>query len=107
MLDRGYDLVYGGTINTAWSLALERLTSRAPAAVQLLELCAHLGPEPIPLDLFADHAELLEPPLRLVIDGSDPHRDLDDTIAAVLAYSLARRRDDTLQIHRLVATVIR
>ena len=107
MLDRGLDMAYGGTINTAWSLALDQLSRSAPAAVQLLELCAQLGPDPIPIELFDDHPEVLEPPLRDVIDGTDPQSDLDDTIAAVLAYSLARRSDNTVQLHRLVATVIR
>lgn len=107
MLDRGADMAYGGTVNTALSLALEQLSRSAPAAVQLLELCANLGPDPIPIDLFEDHPDALQPPLRDVIDGTDPHSDLGDTIAALLAYSLARRSDDTLQVHRLVAAVIR
>jgi len=107
MLDRGDDITYGGTINTVWSLALERLSTSAPAAVQLLELCAHLGPDPIPIDLFADHPNALESPLREIVAGTDSRSDLDDTIAALLAYSLARRSDDTLQLHRLVIAVIR
>jgi hypothetical protein len=75
--------------------------------VALLDLAAHLGPEPIPLVLFADHPDLLDPPLRDVAAGTDPTADLDDTLGAVLAFSLARRSGDTIQLHRLVAAVIR
>jgi hypothetical protein len=106
MLAKGQDLIYGGTVDTAWALSLDALSRRAPAAVQLLELCAHFGPDPIPLALIRDHAEHLEPPFRGVVDG-EADADLDDTIGEVLAYSLARRTGDTLQLHRLVATVIR
>lgn len=103
MLARGEDVAYGGTIDTAWSLALDHLPSSDPAAVQLLEICAQLGPDPIPLALFLDHPELLDPPLRDVVEADD----LDDTIAAALSYSLARRDGDTIQLHRLVAAAIR
>jgi hypothetical protein len=107
MLDRGHDLAYGGSIATVWSLALDQLRSHHSAAVTLLDLCAHLGPEPIPLTLFTTHPDLLDPPLRDVIADTDPTTDVDDTLGAILAYSLARRTDDTIQLHRLVAAVIR
>jgi hypothetical protein len=107
MLAKGHDLAYGGSVDTAWSLALDRLSTQAPAAVALLDLCAHLGPDPIPLALFADHPDLLDPPLREVVAGTDPAADLDDIVGAVLAYSLARRNGDTIGLHRLVAAVIR
>ena len=41
------------TIATLWDIALERISREDPAAVVLLELCAYLAPEPIPLDLFS------------------------------------------------------
>ncbi|WP_322769851.1 FxSxx-COOH system tetratricopeptide repeat protein, partial [Frankia sp. Cr1] len=107
MLTKGTDLAHGGRIDTVWSLALDRLQQQAPAAVTLLDLCAHLGPEPIPLALFADHPDLLDPPLAEIVAGADPVVDLDDTLGAVLAYSLARRDTDTIGLHRLVAAVIR
>ncbi|WP_239333033.1 FxSxx-COOH system tetratricopeptide repeat protein, partial [Frankia sp. CiP3] len=107
MLTRGVDLVYGRTIDTVWSLALDRLRAHCPAAVAMLDLCAHFGPEPIPLALINDHPDLLGSPLHDVVAGTDPSADLDDILGAVLAYSLARRDSDTIQLHRLVAAVIR
>ena len=46
-----------------WDISLERITGENPAAVLLLDLCAYLAPEPIPLDLFTGHADLLPEPL--------------------------------------------
>ena len=107
MLARGHDLAHGGTIDTVWSLALDSLRDQEPAAVALLDLCAHFGPEPIPLALIEDHPDLLDEPLRHIVTCSDPATDLNDTLGAVLAYSLARRTGNTIQLHRLVAAVIR
>jgi hypothetical protein len=53
---------YHGRIDTTWALSLDRLRDEDPAAVRLLELAAFLAPEPIPLTLFGDHADLLEEP---------------------------------------------
>ncbi|WP_157891959.1 MULTISPECIES: FxSxx-COOH system tetratricopeptide repeat protein [Frankia] len=105
-LGKGDDLLYAGRVDTCWSISLDRLRDETPAAVALLELCALLAPEPIPLTLLTDHAHLLDPPLAAVTAGADPTVDLDDTLAAAGDYSLARRLGDTLVVHRLVQTVI-
>ncbi len=104
-LGKGDDPLYAGRIDTCWSVSLERLTTEAPAAVQLLELCALLAPEHIPMGLLGQ-PDLLEPPLSGIVAGDDPGVDLDDTIAALLDYSLARRIGDGLVVHRLVQTVV-
>jgi hypothetical protein len=70
----------------------------------LLELVAFLAPEPIPLFLISEHADLLEAPLRTV--ATDPDA-LADTLGALVGYSLARRSPDGFQLHRLVQAVIR
>jgi hypothetical protein len=106
-LPRGEDYAYGGTVDSVWSLALEQLEEKAPDAVQLLRLCAHLGPEPIPIPLISEHPELLDPPLREIVSGTHQTKDLDDTFGAILGYSLARRNGDTIQFHRLVQAAIR
>ncbi len=68
---RGADLYARGqvadrseTIATLWQISVGRITAENPAAVQLLGVCAYLAPEPIPLDLFTAHANLLPEPLR-------------------------------------------
>ncbi|WP_230202861.1 FxSxx-COOH system tetratricopeptide repeat protein [Parafrankia discariae] len=105
-LGKGDDPLYAGRVDTCWSMSLDRLTVDAPAAVQLLELCALLAPEPIPVTLFTGQPALFAPPLGDIAAGADLTGDLDDTIAAVLDYSLARRTGDSLVVHRLVQAVI-
>jgi TIR domain/Tetratricopeptide repeat len=107
MLGKGGDLVYGGTVDTAWSLALDQLTVRYPPAAVLLGLAGWLGPEPIPLGLFTDHPDLLPPPMAATVTGTDPGQDLDDVLGVILGFALARRTGNTLVVHRLVQAVIR
>jgi TIR domain-containing protein/tetratricopeptide repeat protein len=104
LLARGDVVGYSARLDTAWALSLERLSREDPAAVELLQLAAFLAPEPIPLALFGEHAELLEEPLRST--AADPDA-LTDTIGALVGYSLARRRPDGFQLHRLLQGVIR
>ncbi|MGY1683307.1 FxSxx-COOH system tetratricopeptide repeat protein [Geodermatophilus sp. SYSU D01176] len=104
LLTRGEVVGYSGRLDTAWALSLDRLRCEEPAAVQLLEIAAFLAPEPIPLCLFSEHAELLEEPLRSI--AADPDA-LADTVGVLVGYSLARRHCDGLQVHRLVQAVIR
>ena len=77
MLERGADpSAVRRTIGTLWQLSLDRLAEANPAAVQLIEICAQLAPEPIPLDLFTGHAsELPEPLARRGRRPSDLRRD--------------------------------
>jgi DNA-binding SARP family transcriptional activator len=104
LLARGDVLGYSGRIDTTWALSLERLCDQDPAAVQLLQLAAFLAPEPIPLSLIREHADLLDEPLRST--AADPDT-LADTVGALIGYSLARRSPDGFQLHRLVQAVIR
>jgi hypothetical protein len=97
-------LGYQGRLDTTWTLSLERLRTDSPAAVQLLELAAFLAPEPIPLQLFGQHPELLAEPLRSA--AADPDA-LDDAVGAMVGFSLARRQADAFQLHRLVQAAIR
>jgi hypothetical protein len=67
--------------------------------VQLLEMCAYLAPEPIPLDLFTAHRDLLPEPLSLM---ATDQLAFTDTVAVLVDYSLAKRSPAGLQLHRLV-----
>ena len=106
MLASGTDLAYGGNIDSAWSLALSQLTGQVPAAATLLQLCAFCAPEPIPLTLFRLSHEFLPAVLAEAIHGDDPNGSLDDLIAEILRFSMARRHGDALQLHRLMQDVI-
>jgi hypothetical protein len=104
LLARGDVVGYSGRVDTAWALSLERLRCEDPAAVQLLQLATFLAPEPIPLSLFGDHADVLDEPLRTV--AADPDA-LTDTLGSLVGYSLARRSPGGFQVHRLVQAVLR
>lgn len=107
-INRGEDLFYGGTVNTAWSLALEELERSAPATGQLLKLISYCGFEWVPLALFSDHSNELTGPLGAAI-GKDPASRLgfEEVVAAALLLSLIRRDDEKVIMHRVVQTVIR
>src|SRR3954449_11620454 len=72
---------YHGRVDTAWALSLERLHREDPAAVHLLQLAAFLAPEPIPLSLIGDHADVLDAPLHSV--AADPDG-LADTLGSLV-----------------------
>jgi len=92
------------TIATLWDIALQRISSEDPAAVVLLELCAYLAPEPIPLDLFSLHGDLLPEPLS---SAAADELAFNEVIGTLVDYSLAKRTQSGLQLHRLVQGVIR
>jgi hypothetical protein len=104
LLAKGDVLGYQGRLDTAWTLSLLRLRTDSPAAVLLLELAAFLAAEPIPLCLFTEHPEPLEEPLRTT--AADPDA-FADTLGLIVGFSLARRRPDGFQLHRLVQAAIR
>ena len=92
------------TITTLWDLSLERLREQAPAAVQLLDVCAYLAPVPIPEDLFTNHPDVLPEPLAAACQDKLA---FTDVVAAVVDYSLAKRTPTGLLLHRLVQAAIR
>ena len=101
---RGHAAGHPGTVATVWSVSFDRLQVSAPAAVQLLELCAWLAPEPIPLDLFTVHYDQLPEPLAGT--AADPVA-FNDAVGALTDYSLARRTGGSLIVHRLIQDVTR
>ena len=56
LLALGKPLAYQGTVDATFTLALDQLRATNPAAVQLLELCALLAPDEIPLPLLLEPA---------------------------------------------------
>jgi tetratricopeptide (TPR) repeat protein len=72
--------------------------------VALLEVCAFLGPEEIPRDLFGQR---LDPPAQgLEVLAADPFA-LDDAIAALRRYGLVKADEQALTVHRLLQQVVR
>jgi transcriptional regulator with XRE-family HTH domain/tetratricopeptide (TPR) repeat protein len=90
-------------VAATWTVALEAVTD--PAAVMLVRLWAHLGPEPIPLDLLgAEVAGLVPEPLATA--ARDPLL-LGDTVTHVSRLGLVRLTAGAVVMHRLVQAVLR
>jgi tetratricopeptide (TPR) repeat protein len=91
------------TVATTWQVSLERVQP-IPGAVPLLEVCAFLGPEAIPRQLFAQQ---LDPePEELVPLAEDPFA-LDEAVAGVRRYGLVKASEHAFVLHRLLRQVIR
>ncbi len=76
----------GDPIATLWDLSAGRIGAESLAAVQLLSVCAYLASEPVPLDLFTAHAELLPEPLSSA--AADPSA-FAGVLAVLTGYALA------------------
>jgi hypothetical protein len=98
---------YQRSVAAAWNVPLAKLRASHPAALQLLQVCAFFGPEPISRSLFTavrnapvpeDLGNALSQPIKLNL-----------AIREISRYSLARldHRSNTLQLHRLVQTVLK
>jgi hypothetical protein len=108
MLGKGYDLAYDGTVDTCWTLSVQKLDEGSPAASALLDICCQLASEPIPLFIFQDQPELLPAPLKDVVCAAvDPAASIDEIIGLLLKYSLVSRLGNAVTVHRLVAAVVR
>lgn len=87
-------------VATLWQLSVRKLEVEQPHARQLLEHCALLAPEPIPLDVFTGRTEPLNPA------AADPVA-WDTTVGALAGLGLARREASFLVLHRLVQAAVR
>jgi tetratricopeptide (TPR) repeat protein len=103
LLARGQPLAYQGTVDAAYTLALDQLRQTEPAAVQLLQLCALLAPDGIPVGRLLDKPDLLPGPLADA--ASDPMRRREVLGTLYQAALLTPDVDDTARLHRLVQTV--
>ncbi|MGH3784113.1 MAG: FxSxx-COOH system tetratricopeptide repeat protein [Pseudonocardiaceae bacterium] len=104
MLSKGRAMGYEHTLITVWTLAVDRVGEQRPAASELLGLCAYLAPDAIPLDLFTTHPDQL--PQALATAVGDP-LEWAETLGVLVDYSLARRSEHTISLHRLLQTALR
>jgi tetratricopeptide (TPR) repeat protein len=86
-----------------FALSFEKMKQASEAAAELLRFCAFLDPDAIPEEILTDGAPELGPILAPV--AANPMH-LNEAIGAALRYSLLRRRDGMLSVHRLVQQVI-
>jgi tetratricopeptide (TPR) repeat protein len=104
VLHRGEPFAYKEPVATTWSIALDELSSGAPAAAELLTLCAMLAPDDIPRDLPVHRATELPDRLRQAVADQLTYA---DAVGALVRFSLASADDDSLSVHRLVQAVVR
>ena len=103
LLALGRPLAYQGTVDATFTLAREQLQTANPAAVQLLELCALLAPDELPLPLLLGDSKLLPEPLAAAV--ADPLRRGEVAGALYKEGLLSQDGDDTARMHRLVQDV--
>jgi tetratricopeptide (TPR) repeat protein len=103
LLALGKPLAYHGTVDASFTLAVDQLRAADPAAGQLLELCALLAPDEIPVPLLLSEPQLLPQPLATAAADS-----LQRGEAVGVLYRqglLTRDTADTARVHRLVQAV--
>jgi hypothetical protein len=97
---------YPTSVAAAWDISLTRIAESNPGARQLLDICASMAPEPIPRSVLRGSRGVsitpdVDPLLRESIKLNRAIRDLSQ-------FSLVKvdPRADTLQMHRLLQTVL-
>lgn len=98
---------YERPVAAAWNVPLNRLKTDRRGALELLQVCAFFGPEPISRSLFTGGRGAPVPD-ALAEAFADPIK-LNHAIREISRYSLAKidHRNNTLQLHRLVQAVLR
>ncbi|QUQ67097.1 DUF7779 domain-containing protein [Kutzneria sp. CA-103260] len=104
MLGKGQVLDSRHRLTTVWDVHLDALHRDHPAAMCLLNICAYLDPDAIPLDLFTNNPDELPEPLGEVFE--DPI-EFVDTVGVLVGYSLVRRASETVSVHRLLQQALR
>ncbi|MFJ3202745.1 FxSxx-COOH system tetratricopeptide repeat protein [Streptomyces sp. NPDC086989] len=97
---------YPVSVAAAWNISLDQLANTNPAARQLLEICACMAPEPIPLSILrgtrnVDITPELDPVLRDPVLLARATRDLSKLSLIKLDH-----KNGTLHIHRLMQAVL-
>ncbi|WP_194896034.1 FxSxx-COOH system tetratricopeptide repeat protein [Catenulispora pinisilvae] len=98
---------YPVPVATTWTISFEALRDRSPAAVRLLQLCSFLAPEPVSMALLRS-----DQMIQALIPYDEALRDrmmIGRVVREVGRFALARvdAASNTLQVHRLVQSVIR
>ncbi|MGW6931367.1 FxSxx-COOH system tetratricopeptide repeat protein, partial [Lentzea sp. NPDC054927] len=105
MIGRGRVVGRDQTLATLWDMSLTELGRHHPAALQLLDLLAHLAPAPVPLDLFTTNSHDLPTPLADIV--TDPIA-FTDAVGALADHFLIRRTTNEMTIvHRLLQQSLR
>ena len=91
------------TVATIWQVSMDRVRS-ITGTVALLEICAFLGSDDIPRELFVLQVD--SRPQELAFLAEDPFA-LDEAVAGLRRYGLIKASEEALSIHRLLQQIIR
>jgi len=113
LLATGRPANYPTSVAVTYTISMNRLREQNPDAAQLLDLCAFIGPHPVPFALLTDAPRDALPPGLGQALGSPAGR--VGILQDIRSYSLARISDGEggpfpgprLQQHRLVQAVVR
>ena len=100
----GPPLDYPDTVATTWNIAFDEVKQISSSGADLLNLCAFLAPDDIPVELLNSGVEYL--PESLTAVASDPLA-FDDAVDPLRRYSLVEITAETISVHRLVQAVTR
>jgi hypothetical protein len=92
------------SVAKTWAISVERLRREERRAIDLLNLCAFLAPEPIPRSLLVKHHEAL--PAQLGRSVQSPLQ-LNRLIGALRRYTLLEIAGKDLVVHRTVQAATR
>ena len=103
-VDESHPPEYPDSVATTWSLSMGHISQKTQAAADLLNLCAFLAPDDIPLELLCGGVEHLPEPLAAT--AADKLA-MNRAIKALRQYSLIDASGEGLSVHRLVQAVVR
>ena len=95
---------YNETVATTWTLAIQKIQDSMPGAIALLNMCAFMAPDDIPLALIAKQVETLPESMQELLGDKG---EMAEMRVLFKRYSMANIENDTLSMHRLVQAVIR
>jgi tetratricopeptide (TPR) repeat protein len=95
---------YSASLAASYQFTFDQLAVQEPAALELLTLAAYLAPEPIPFTVLTVHPDRL--PDRLAAAVGDPLAFAGLT-RLIRRHALARVEASSVQLHRLVAAMLR
>jgi len=95
---------YPDSVATTWSLAMDDVRKESEEAADLLNLCAFLAPDEIPLEMLGEGAEHIPKPLA---STAADRLAMNRAIRVLRRYSLIDASDESLSVHRLVQAVVR
>ena len=95
---------YPDTVATTWDIAFNEVKQISHSSADLLNLCAFLASDDIPVELLNSGVQYL--PGSLTAVAADPLA-FDDAVDPLRRYSLVEITAETISVHRLVQAVTR